>query len=85
MPRITTANERWSAWVASLNFSLLGFLQSFIIFVFFVGDLLMSGRLVLVGALAIYDRVRRRDAMRRSELPAGGRGTGAGVQRREGH
>ncbi len=61
MPPITT-NERWAAWVDSLNFSLFGLLQSFIIFVFFVGDLLMSGRLVVVGALAIYDRVRRRNA-----------------------
>ncbi len=61
MPPITT-NERWAAWVDSLNFSLFGLLQSFIIFVFFVGDVLMSGRLVLVGALAIFDRVRRRDS-----------------------
>ncbi len=60
MPPITT-NERWAAWINSLNFSLFGFVQSFIIFVFFVGDLLMSGRLIVVGALAIYDRVRRRD------------------------
>ena len=55
MPPITT-NERWAAWVDSLNFSLFGLVQSFIIFVFFVGDVLMSGRLVLVGVLAIYDR-----------------------------
>ena len=61
MPPITT-NERWAAGVDSLNFSLFGLLQSFIIFVFFVGDLLMSGRLVMVGALAIYDRLRRRDS-----------------------
>jgi peptidoglycan-N-acetylglucosamine deacetylase len=60
MPPIST-NERWAAWVDSLNFSLFGLLQSFIIFVFFVGDLLMSGRLVMVGALAIYDRLRRRN------------------------
>lgn len=59
MPPITT-NERWAAWVDSLNFSLFGLLQSFIIFVFFVGDVLMTGRLVLVGALAIYDRYSRR-------------------------
>jgi cellulose synthase/poly-beta-1,6-N-acetylglucosamine synthase-like glycosyltransferase/spore germination protein YaaH/peptidoglycan/xylan/chitin deacetylase (PgdA/CDA1 family) len=59
MPPIST-NERWAAWVDSLNFSLFGLLQSFIIFVFFVGDILMSGRLVLVGALAIYDRYHRR-------------------------
>ncbi len=59
MPPITT-NERWAAWVDSLNFSLFGLLQSFIIFVFFVGDVLMTGRLVLVGVLAIYDRFHRR-------------------------
>ena len=61
MPAITT-NERWAAWIDSLNFSLFGLVQSFIIFVFFVGDVLMTGRLVLVGALAIYDRYRRRGA-----------------------
>ena len=37
-------------------------MQAFIIFVFFVGDVLMSGRLVLIGALAIYDRFARRKA-----------------------
>ena len=41
MPPITT-NERWAAWVDSLNFSLFGLVQSFIIFVFFVGDVLMT-------------------------------------------
>ena len=59
MPPLTT-NERWAAYVDSLNFSMFGLLQSFIIFVFFVGDILMTGRLVLVGVLAIYDRFRRR-------------------------
>ena len=34
-------------------------LSAFIVFVFFVGDMLMSGRLFLVGALAIFDRLRR--------------------------
>jgi peptidoglycan-N-acetylglucosamine deacetylase len=61
MPPIST-NERWAAWVDSLNFSLFGLVQSFIIFVFFVGDVLMSGRLIVVGALAIYDRLRRRNS-----------------------
>jgi len=59
MPQITT-NERWAAWIDGLNFSLFAAVSSFIIFVFFVGDVLMSGRLVLVGALAIFDRFRRR-------------------------
>jgi peptidoglycan-N-acetylglucosamine deacetylase len=62
MPPITT-NERWAAWIDSLNFSLLGLVQSFIIFVFFVGDILMTGRLVLVGLLAIYDRFQRRNTV----------------------
>jgi cellulose synthase/poly-beta-1,6-N-acetylglucosamine synthase-like glycosyltransferase/peptidoglycan/xylan/chitin deacetylase (PgdA/CDA1 family) len=59
MPPIP-ANERWASWIDELNFSLFSFLSSFIIFVFFVGDVLMSARLVLVGALATFDRFRRR-------------------------
>jgi cellulose synthase/poly-beta-1,6-N-acetylglucosamine synthase-like glycosyltransferase/peptidoglycan/xylan/chitin deacetylase (PgdA/CDA1 family) len=59
MPPITT-NERWAAWIDSLNFSLFAAISSLIIFIFFVGDVLMTGRLVLVGALAIFDRFRRR-------------------------
>ena len=59
MPPLTT-NERWAAWVDSVSFSMFGLLSAFIIFVFFVGDVLMSGRLVLVGALAIFDRFHRR-------------------------
>jgi cellulose synthase/poly-beta-1,6-N-acetylglucosamine synthase-like glycosyltransferase/peptidoglycan/xylan/chitin deacetylase (PgdA/CDA1 family) len=59
MPAIS-ANERWASWIDGLNFSLFSLLSSFIIFVFFVGDVLMSARLVLVGALATFDRFRRR-------------------------
>jgi peptidoglycan-N-acetylglucosamine deacetylase len=61
MPPIS-GNERWVAWVDSLSFSLFIAIQGLIIFVFFVGDVLMSGRLVLVGALAIFDRFGRRRA-----------------------
>jgi cellulose synthase/poly-beta-1,6-N-acetylglucosamine synthase-like glycosyltransferase/spore germination protein YaaH/peptidoglycan/xylan/chitin deacetylase (PgdA/CDA1 family) len=57
MPPISK-NERWAAWVASLSFTLFGFVSSFIIFVFFIGDVLMTGRLVFIGALAIFDRLR---------------------------
>jgi cellulose synthase/poly-beta-1,6-N-acetylglucosamine synthase-like glycosyltransferase/peptidoglycan/xylan/chitin deacetylase (PgdA/CDA1 family) len=59
MPPIS-ANERWAAWVDSLSFSLFSGLSTFIIIVFFVGDALMSARLLLIGALAIYDRFRSR-------------------------
>ena len=62
MPPIS-ANERWASWIDSLNFSLFSLLSSFIIFVFFVGDVLMSGRLILVGALATFDRFRRRHSI----------------------
>jgi peptidoglycan-N-acetylglucosamine deacetylase len=59
MPPLST-NERWAAWVDGLSFGLFGFISSLIIFVFFVGDVLMSGRLILVGTLAIFDRFHRR-------------------------
>ena len=62
MPPIS-ANERWASWIDGLNFSLFQFISSFIIFVFFVGDVLMSARLVLVGTLAIFDRFRRRHSI----------------------
>ncbi len=62
MPPIS-ANERWASWVDGLNFSLFSLISSFIIFVFFVGDVLMSVRLVLIGALATFDRFRRRNAV----------------------
>ena len=62
MPPIS-ANERWASWIDGLNFSLFSLLSSFIIFVFFVGDVLMTARLVLVGTLACFDRFRRRNAV----------------------
>ncbi|HEY4899275.1 MAG TPA: glycosyltransferase [Terriglobales bacterium] len=62
MPPIS-ANERWASWIDGLNFSLFSLISSFVIFVFFVGDVLMSARLVLVGTLACSDRFRRRNAI----------------------
>ena len=43
----------------SLAFSGMAFIGHFIVMVFFVGDILMSARLLLVGILAIIDRLRR--------------------------
>jgi cellulose synthase/poly-beta-1,6-N-acetylglucosamine synthase-like glycosyltransferase/peptidoglycan/xylan/chitin deacetylase (PgdA/CDA1 family)/spore germination protein YaaH len=43
----------------SLAFSSVAIVQKFIILVFFVGDILMSGRLLLVGLFAIIDRLRK--------------------------
>jgi cellulose synthase/poly-beta-1,6-N-acetylglucosamine synthase-like glycosyltransferase/peptidoglycan/xylan/chitin deacetylase (PgdA/CDA1 family)/spore germination protein YaaH len=52
-------NERFWAMVDSAGFLIFGAVNTFIVFVFFVGDVLMSGRLVCVGACAIFDRLRR--------------------------
>ena len=52
-------NERFWALVDSAGFLIFGAVNTFIVFVFFVGDVLMSGRLVCVGAAAIFDRLRR--------------------------
>ncbi len=58
MPRITF----WQSVRAipdSIAFSTLAIIGNFIVFIFFVGDVLMSARLVLVGVFAIIDRLRR--------------------------
>jgi len=54
------AGELWSAWLGLLGFWLYGAGQKFIVYVFFLGDVLMIGRLLFVGAFAIYDRLRRK-------------------------
>ncbi len=66
MPPISR-NERIWATIDSAGFLIFGAVNTFIVFVFFVGDILMSGRLVLVGAAAIFDRLRRH----RTELATG--------------
>ena len=58
MPRITF----WQSVRAipdSIAFSTLAIIGNFIVLVFFVGDVLMSARLALVGIFAIIDRLRR--------------------------
>ena len=57
MPPIS-ADERWAARVDSFVFWLGGLVSAAIVIVFFVGDLLMTFRLLSVGALAIFDRLR---------------------------
>jgi peptidoglycan-N-acetylglucosamine deacetylase len=58
MPPLPT-NERWAARIDWLGFALWDFVSKGIVWIFFLGDLLMTGRLLSVGALAIYDRVRQ--------------------------
>jgi cellulose synthase/poly-beta-1,6-N-acetylglucosamine synthase-like glycosyltransferase/spore germination protein YaaH/peptidoglycan/xylan/chitin deacetylase (PgdA/CDA1 family) len=43
----------------SIAFSAVDFISNFIFMVFFVGDVLMSARLIVVGLFAIIDRLRR--------------------------
>jgi peptidoglycan-N-acetylglucosamine deacetylase len=57
MPPLSS-NERWAAQVDSFAFWLVASFWQFIVLVFFLGDVLMTGRLLLVGVLAIFDRVR---------------------------
>ncbi|HEV2696967.1 MAG TPA: glycosyltransferase [Terriglobales bacterium] len=61
MPPIPRS-ELWSAWLTFVGFWLYGAGQKFIVIVFFVGDLLMTGRLLFVGAFAVYDRLHTRGA-----------------------
>jgi len=51
-------NEYWAAWLNWISFGLFGATMSGIALIFFLGDILMTGRLVSVGLLAIYDRIR---------------------------
>ena len=58
MPKITGL-QYWRARADSVAFTILSFFGHFIVSVFFVGDVLMSARLILVGVLAIIDRLRK--------------------------
>ncbi len=53
-------NERWAARLDWIGFALFDFGIKGITWIFFVGDLLMTGRLLFIGAFAIFDRVRPR-------------------------
>jgi cellulose synthase/poly-beta-1,6-N-acetylglucosamine synthase-like glycosyltransferase len=53
------ANERWAARLDWIGFALFDFGNKAITWIFFLGDLLMTGRLLFVGAFAIFDRLRQ--------------------------
>jgi cellulose synthase/poly-beta-1,6-N-acetylglucosamine synthase-like glycosyltransferase/peptidoglycan/xylan/chitin deacetylase (PgdA/CDA1 family)/spore germination protein YaaH len=59
MPPISP-KMRWQARVDSLAFIAYAIFVKFGVFVFFFGDLLMSGRLIVVGICAFIDRLRSR-------------------------
>jgi peptidoglycan-N-acetylglucosamine deacetylase len=69
MPPIP-ANQRWTARLNLFGFALFPLAFGTITWIFFVGDVLMTGRLVFVGAFAIYDRLRTRNLGTGSEAEA---------------
>ncbi|HJT71770.1 MAG TPA: glycosyltransferase [Terriglobales bacterium] len=58
MPSIARS-ELWSAWLTWVGFWMYGAGVRAIAFIFFIGDLLMVGRLLFVGAFALVDRLKR--------------------------
>jgi cellulose synthase/poly-beta-1,6-N-acetylglucosamine synthase-like glycosyltransferase/peptidoglycan/xylan/chitin deacetylase (PgdA/CDA1 family)/spore germination protein YaaH len=58
MPRVTFF-QYLRALPDSIAFSSLALITKFIVMVFFVGDILMSARLIVVGLFAILDRLRK--------------------------
>jgi len=65
MPPITP-RMRWQARIDSIAFLAYSVFLKLGVFIFFVGDVLMSGRLIVVGIFAFIDRLRKRN------LPAAG-------------
>ena len=59
MPALT-GKQRWLARVDAVAFFLSAFFNHFVIAVFFVGDILMSARLIIIGLFATIDRFRKR-------------------------
>jgi cellulose synthase/poly-beta-1,6-N-acetylglucosamine synthase-like glycosyltransferase/peptidoglycan/xylan/chitin deacetylase (PgdA/CDA1 family) len=69
MPPITP-KMRWQARVDSVAFFFFSFFHNFVVDVFFLGDVLMSARLILIGLLALIDRLRRRKVPQGDYAPA---------------
>jgi cellulose synthase/poly-beta-1,6-N-acetylglucosamine synthase-like glycosyltransferase/peptidoglycan/xylan/chitin deacetylase (PgdA/CDA1 family) len=59
MPPLTS-RQRWQARADSITFFFYSFFHFFVVGVFFVGDVLMSGRLIIIGICAVIDRFRER-------------------------
>jgi cellulose synthase/poly-beta-1,6-N-acetylglucosamine synthase-like glycosyltransferase len=57
MPPVPT-NERWAARLDRIAFGLWDFGSNGIVWIFFLGDLLMTGRFLFIGVFAIFDRLR---------------------------
>jgi cellulose synthase/poly-beta-1,6-N-acetylglucosamine synthase-like glycosyltransferase/peptidoglycan/xylan/chitin deacetylase (PgdA/CDA1 family)/spore germination protein YaaH len=59
MPKLSP-RQWWQARVDQAAFFLFSAVEHFVVFVFFVGDVLMSGRLLIIGVCALIDRLRSR-------------------------
>ncbi|MDQ2833407.1 MAG: glycosyltransferase [Acidobacteriota bacterium] len=59
MPPLTL-HQRWQARADSLTFFVYSFFHYMVVVVFFVGDFLMSARLIIIGIFAVIDRFRTR-------------------------
>ena len=59
MPPLTR-DQRWQARVDAIAFAVWAFFNHFVVAVFFVGDVLMSARLIIIGIFAVIDRLRKR-------------------------
>jgi cellulose synthase/poly-beta-1,6-N-acetylglucosamine synthase-like glycosyltransferase/spore germination protein YaaH/peptidoglycan/xylan/chitin deacetylase (PgdA/CDA1 family) len=60
--------ERWAARLDRLGFWLFDFSVVSITWIFLVGDLLMTGRLLFIGAAAVYDRLHEKIFGRPAEI-----------------
>ncbi|HZD94200.1 MAG TPA: polysaccharide deacetylase family protein, partial [Candidatus Sulfotelmatobacter sp.] len=58
MPQLP-ANQVLSARLQGYVFTAIAWFTAFVVLVFFIGDVLMSARLLGIGALATYDRLRK--------------------------
>jgi cellulose synthase/poly-beta-1,6-N-acetylglucosamine synthase-like glycosyltransferase/peptidoglycan/xylan/chitin deacetylase (PgdA/CDA1 family)/spore germination protein YaaH len=59
MPPLNSAQRR-QAWIDSIAFFFFSFFNHIVIYVFYVGDILMSARLIIIGLCATIDRLRKR-------------------------
>ena len=58
MPALTTSRELWAARIDNLAFWMFSLVLIGVQMIFFLGDILMTGRLLIIGALATIDRIR---------------------------
>ena len=63
-------NQLWAAKLTWIGFWLFDVTQKGIVYIFLLGDLLMTGRFLIVGFLALYDRFRVRSTGQEEQIAA---------------